>query len=702
MPINDNKHAANRTCTAFFLLLIIIFLTYSNTFQAGWHLDDHQNITHNNYLHIKDLSLTSLYSTFYAHPYQSDDEKRLFRPVACLTFAINWYIGEDDVFGYHFVNISIHLVAAFFLFLTVLHLYSSPALNTTDHARAYFVALITALFWAINPIQTQAVTYIVQRMASLAAMFYIMGVFFYVKGRNSQSLYIRSFNFLGCFACFILAIGSKQNAVTFPAALLLVEMAFYRRIAISWSRRLWVWGSLGIGLAALLLIVGTLSAENPFAFLNSYEDRPFTMSERLMIQPRVLLFYLSQIFYPVPSRLSIEHDLVISTSLFTPWTTFPAILCISLFIIFGIYQLRKRPIICFAILFFFLNHIVESTIIPLELIFEHRNYLPSMFLFFPVSVGLRNALDHYRRHRLRMYYLMFSFIILLLIGLGSGTYIRNMAWRTEKALWEDAMAKAPKSDRPPHNLAWGYYEKIGDYEKALALYEKALQQDSIHSLIYKDISLANMAKIYYGKQEYERALMLSRSALAINPINEIARFNMILQLLKLNRVDEALENADILLKARENHPVYLDIKGLILLRKNQADDALRYFEKALAILPDHGQRLLYTGVTNRMLGKYEEASAFFKRSHSLLPNDLSPLFHLIENSLRAGDTASADKYADRLLATGSLVKIENILNKAIHRDLLVPLSHDLIGPLLARKMKEKAHKLDTRTEKSNR
>jgi uncharacterized membrane protein len=119
----------------------------------------------------------------------------------------------------------------------------------------------------------------------------------------------------------------------------------------------------------------------------------------MLTEPRIVLFYLSQIFYPVPGRLSIVHDVQLSRSLLEPWTTLPAILVVLGLIGFGIWQLRKRPMLSFAVLFFFLNHTVESSIIGLELIYEHRNYLPSLFLFAPVAMGLQYLVDHFRHQR---------------------------------------------------------------------------------------------------------------------------------------------------------------------------------------------------------------------------------------------------------------------------------------------------------------
>ena len=195
---------------------------------------------------------------------------------------------------------------------------------------------------------------------------------------------------------------------------------------------------------------------NPAGFLNGFSFRYFSPLERLMTEPRVLIFYITQLVYPIPSRLSVEHDVTLSTALVHPWTTLPSILLVLLMIGFGCAQLQRRPFLGFAILFFFLNHAVESTLLPLELIFEHRNYLPSAFLFVPVATGIRQLLAIYRRQNRRLYVIIGGSIPLLIIGMGMGTYIRNMTWQTPRTLWQDAMAKAPLSSRPLHNLAWAY------------------------------------------------------------------------------------------------------------------------------------------------------------------------------------------------------------------------------------------------------
>ena len=171
----------------------------------------------------------------------------------------------------------------------------------------------------------------------------------------------------------------------FPIALMLIEATFFQDLRRAKTKRIILWVTVGGGI--LVIGAGTLLFLNssPIStILSGFENRPFTLLQRLMTQPRALVYYLSQIFYPVPTRLSVEHEIMISTSLLNPWTTLPAFGLILGLIGFGLWKMQKMPVLSFAILFFFLNHSIESSVLDLELVFEHRNYLPSFFLFFPV------------------------------------------------------------------------------------------------------------------------------------------------------------------------------------------------------------------------------------------------------------------------------------------------------------------------------
>ena len=292
---------------AFLLLLFFTFVIYSNTFDASWHLDDLPNIINNDYLHLDSFYLKNIAQTFFTDPHNPEVlGDKPYRPVSCLTFAVNWYFGQDHVFGYHVVNILVHALTVFFLFLFIYNLFKTPRLkNYPGHP--FFIALLSSFLWAVNPIQTQAVTYIVQRMAQLAALFYILGMFAYLKARMSGVLSKRFAWFLGCLVFYLLGVYSKPNAATLPVALALLEIAFFQDLSDrKVKKQIFFTISITAGLFLLLGSVAFLKSD-PLS-LDLYRTRTFTLSERLLTQPRVILFYLSQVFYPVSERLSIAHD----------------------------------------------------------------------------------------------------------------------------------------------------------------------------------------------------------------------------------------------------------------------------------------------------------------------------------------------------------------------------------------------------------
>lgn len=211
-----NDHPAHGyiwPCFNIGLLFVLVFYAYSNTFQPAWHLDDYPNIVRNAQLHLRSIDSSSLLKTFFAHP---ESSRVLYLPISCLTFPMSWYWGKDNVVGYHIVNLCIHFSTASILFLTILNLLGSPKLKNKFRKNQYLIAFYSSAFWMLNPIQTQAVTYIVQRMSSLSGMFYILGIYFYIKWKCSDSQRNRTLLFLAVFIRFSFSLGSKENAVTFP------------------------------------------------------------------------------------------------------------------------------------------------------------------------------------------------------------------------------------------------------------------------------------------------------------------------------------------------------------------------------------------------------------------------------------------------------------------------------------------------------
>jgi len=632
---------------------------------------------------MQDLEIESLVSALFSNPknpYQHSPE--MYRPVPCLSFALNWYFGRDDPFGYHLVNICLHLLTGYFLFLFIQGLFASPALSRASTNDKWFVPIIAAGLWAINPIHTQAVTYIVQRMAVLAGLFYLLGLYSFLKARLSTNTHTRLVGWGGCFLCYILALGSKENAIILPLSLILIEFAFFREIAAKKTRFAWTKVLALLGLALLFLGMYIYLRGDISAVFKGYNARPFSMFERLLTEARILVLYLSQIFYPHPARLSIDHDIVISTSFMAPWTTTPALLFLFALSVTGAVTLRKYPLIGFSILFFILNHVIESSVIPLELLFEHRNYLPSFFLFVPVALGLKTLLDRLCHASNRTRYVIYLFTGLLFVSYAAGTFVRNRVWATEKSLWEDAAIKAPNSARPLTNLAWdmAYGENAhpDNYDNALKLYAKALKLNQVRNKMNASV-LNNMAVLYYKKKEYERAVGLLQEALNQNPTSRKPRFDLASVYITLGRWEVAETTMTPLLTHRKVHEGYLNQQALILLHQNRAREARPILNKSLQMAPAFWKTLTYLGLTYRDLGEHEKADTYLRHGWLVSNKHPLPLFCLIDNALAAGNRKNVQDYIARLLHTYPEEKIQSFLNRLRHDNHLPPISYAAVS-----------------------
>jgi protein O-mannosyl-transferase len=688
--INKSENVACINWRVLVLFSILILGIYSNIFQAPFHLDDFHNITQKNRFHIDNLHPATIYEAVFKNP----GKFFFYRPISNISIAVNWYFGKYDVFGYHTFNLAVHIIAAYFLFLTILLLFNTPNIAGRHNGNKYFIAILAACLWAINPIQTQAVTYIVQRMAAMAAMFYIIGIFCFLNARLSVFKKKRFLWFLGVLISFLLSIGSKENAIMLPVSLLLVEIIFFKDLSNPKVRNKTI--LFGLCVVIFVFVLGIcLFLSNGFfdSILRGYDNRTFSFFERILTQPRIVTFYLSQIFYPISDRLSLDHDIVISTGLFSPWTTLPSLVFIIILICIAFWQIRKMPFLSFSILFFFVNHIIESSVIALELIFEHRNYLPSMFLFLPVAALLKWCIDYYmeKRRAKTMGVLVVSFTVVLIILLGFGTYIRNMAWSNEKILWEDTMTKAPGRARAYQALATRYYAKINDFDRALFLFEKAryLVDNTVNKA--EIISLANMANIYekqYG--DYKKAIEFYDQILEISPTNQDIRLRLAISLLRLDKISEANENIGKLLSKEPHSAIFLNTKGLILLKENDPENALNFFKKSIKEEPDNTNLILNLGVANFMLKQHSLAEHYFKRAYSKSEGDITPLLFLIENSVRAGNFKKVDKFMEDLLSDFNLSEIQQALQKTKNRDYSWSISTHLIAPLIAQKISERS------------
>jgi len=605
-------------------LTIMIVSVYSNSFHCSWHFDDMPNIVENPRLHMENIDWESFKKALFS---DRNNPHFPYRPVACLSFALNYYFGKLNVFGYHVVNLGIHLITAIFLFVFIYRTLEYLALTKRWDGDTYFVALLSTVLWAINPIQTQAVTYIVQRMASMAAMFYIMGMYSYLKARTAQTSFAAMTSYTLCILSFLLALGSKENAAMFPVSIFLYEAVIIQDDVVIFIKRSWKWMLLALG--ATLLIGASyffFKTGKPYPdILSAYRDRPFTLWERLLTEPRVLLYYLSLLLYPMPNRLCLTHDLVISTSLLNPPTTLLSIAFILVLIGTGIFLVRKDPLTSFCLLFFFTNHVIESSIFPLEIVFEHRNYLPSMMFFIPLAIGIWHLIYFYGQ-KASMKFTVSTFLVLVLVGIGHSTYIRNAIWKTDESLWMDAMEKNPFQFRPYHNLG-KYYQDRGLFSKAEGYYKKALSLKSKTRKHARLLTYLNMGIGWRDRGNLDKALAYFRKSQ-----EEGQSFECLLNIgavyFSQGLYSQAYRYLKAAQEARAEDP-YLDFNlGIWFLAKKNCGEAIEYLLRASKEKKIRSRCLIYLGIAEAKQGFVGRAFSYFKLAIRARPSSVIPRLYL--------------------------------------------------------------------------
>jgi protein O-mannosyl-transferase len=572
--ININVQINKKYVSAFILLFVFLVLVYSNSFDCSWHFDDYINIVGNSSIQITDLSWQSIQKGLYG----VFDAERWQRPVSYFTFAINYYFGGFDLLGYHIVNLSIHCLTAFFLFLFVYHTLNLPLIRDQYEKNAYSIALLSALLWAINPVQVSAVTYIVQRMASMVALFYIMAMFFYLKGRTSEIAWKRMLFFVLSFFFGALAVGTKENAAMLPISIFLFDLLLIRGITMENIKRALPYGiTAAIAFVAIgLLYIGDLSTIN-----SDYQIRPFTMFERILTQPRVLVFYMSLLIYPLTSRMMLIHDIDYSKSFIEPWTTMPAIMIIILIIAAALWIVRKSPLIAYCIFFFFLNHLIEGSFIALELVFEHRNYLPSMFFFLPIGIIMINGLQYFSQKKFIFSILVIAMISLMIIQ-GVTVYIQNNIYKDEISLWTDNRDKAPRLHVVQQSLAASYFlagrfdEAFNEATLALASYEAA-------NLTRKSKTHGMLGEYYFLKGDEEGALTHYKESLRFDPTFHTGYRRIAEIMVRINRLQEAEQQIRKGLSVKPDSYAYHAILARILLKKGEPDGAIKEARISLAL-----------------------------------------------------------------------------------------------------------------------
>jgi hypothetical protein len=477
----------------FLFFTAVAFVLYAPAIKGPFVFDDKPNILESVAIRLTNFSFTGLQKAVFGGRLST-------RPVANITFALNYWVHEYNVYGYHIFNIIVHAINGFLLFF--LFRLTLKLTNPTEHNRfSKAVPFLAALIWFVHPLQSQSVAYVVQRMNSMAAMFYILAILCYAWARLAEINKSKYLLFAGCIVSGLLAIGSKENSATLPAFIFLFEWYFFQDLDLKWLKQkmFYILGVLLISVAIVFLVLGDNPIDRIFA---GYQIRDFTAEQRMLTQFRVIFFYISQLILPLPSRLSLEHDFPLSYSFFNPPTTILSIIALLFILGMAVFFARKHRLASFAILWFLGNLFIESSFMPLEIIFEHRSYLPSMFLFLTVTVLAAKLI--------KIPKLKIAISCLIIVLLSFWTFERSRVWGDDELLMRDNVAKSPNKFRMYTNLG-NVLTKKGRLEEALENYNIALRINPDDEKAY--LGRANVFN-YQGK--YDEAIPNFNSALIKN------------------------------------------------------------------------------------------------------------------------------------------------------------------------------------------
>ncbi len=457
---------AKTNLTAFAFILILIscsILAFWPGVNGPFLLDDSTNLSaiqENG--GIKDLTSLLAYAF-------NDIASSFGRPIAYLSFTLNSQTWPAEPYAFKHTNILLHALNSIIVFALFFMLFNK--INRQQTQTSLSIAFLTALLWAIHPIQISTVLYVVQRMSELSALFIFAGVLTYIHGRTNFSHNSgAAYTWMSCSITVfgLLAFLSKENGVLLPLLVLVVEFTLLSKIQRPKYWRYWAIPFIASPLTVIAVYFSIVINDSTA----SYISRDFTLYERLLTQARVLIDYLYYFVWPTQTPSLYHDDFSISKGLFQPLTTLLSLTVIIALLWFAIRNRSKHSIISFAILWFFAAHLLESTILPLEIYFEHRNYT--------ALLGPALALAYYshkliqRKPSIYIPSTAFIFICLMVLSLKHST-----SWNNEQQLINEWAQQHPESLRTQRQYVNSLY-KADENEAAMQHLQEILNTYPTH------------------------------------------------------------------------------------------------------------------------------------------------------------------------------------------------------------------------------
>ena len=463
-----NPRAGARIWLGLFLLAALVTTAlYFPGLKGSYFFDDYPNIVENTRLHVDSLDGRQWQQAIW-----SSNSSLLRRPLASFTFALNYFFDGLNPWPMKAVNLAIHLLNGWLLYLLLVRTAGLLKQPAQAKPRIRLLALLTSTAWLVHPINLTTVLYVVQRMESLAQFFVLAGLLLYVDARSRQQENRNGAHWrLWVGVPLLMAIGglAKESAVLLPLYALAIETVIPRSDARGNGAN---YSVTTFFLVFLLIpfIVGLIWTLRNFSSADAYAIRSFTLGQRLLTEPRILLDYVGWILVPLPRSFSFYHDTIpLSTSITQPWTTGFAILSLLLMAAGGFLVRKRRPMAALGIFWFLAAHSLTATFIPLELAFEHRNYFASAGLILAALDLILPDRGHFRLSAIGKTCIA-AFLVLCCFT----TWLRSEEWSNPVSL---ALAEATRNPDSPRAL----YEYgrtlviLGDYKADSPLVPKAFE-----------------------------------------------------------------------------------------------------------------------------------------------------------------------------------------------------------------------------------
>ncbi len=601
----------NRRFLHCMLICTIGLVIYSNTFKVPFQWDEIGFIQGNPI--VKNLHYFLDPSSAKELSHHDAFERRY---ITYLSFAINYRIHGFRVLGYHIVNVSIHLLNALLVYFFVNLVFKTPFLNKSRiRDNSNLIALFAALLFVAHPLQTMAVTYIYQRLASLVTAFYLLSLVFFTMARLSEDTVSR-YKSLGLSIFFaVCAMKTKENAFTLPFVIILYEFLFFsgpvkKRILFLLPLFLTIF------IIPLTVISGDHVSGNLVGTIDSATKLPGAVSRSayLFVQFMALATYLRLLFFPIGQN--VIYDFPVSISFFDARVFFSFLLLIGILLL-GIYLFRRSKeggcdlrVVAFGIFWFFIAHSVESSVFPLQLLAqEHRMYLPSVGLFMGMSTGMFLILNKLRGKEM----IAFSVIASVIAFFSITTYARNIVWQNKISLWEDIVRKSPNALKGHLNLAAAYAQE-GLIDKAIEQYRAALSIKPDFYDAYVELGLC-----YADKGFIDRAIEQCRIALSMKPNDSYAHYVMGYSLYVKGDFDKAIEEFEAALRANPRFAKAHVNLGIACARSGDLNKAIEHFTRATELETDLAEAHYNLGIAYAKIGSLDKAGEHLKVAAELKP-----------------------------------------------------------------------------------